>query len=91
MAPRRTEIYRKIWDFVDAIVVALVLAVHIIQYIIQAYYIPTGSMEDTLKVGDHLFVEKITYGPVIPQMIGMNEAGASLLPGSARKSGGAIS
>jgi len=30
MAPRRTLIYKKIWDFVDAIVVALVLAVHII-------------------------------------------------------------
>ncbi|MBP7736940.1 MAG: signal peptidase I [Spirochaetes bacterium] len=73
MAPRRTVLFRKIWDFVDAIVVALVLAVHIIQYIIQAYYIPTGSMEDTLKVGDHLFVEKITYGPVIPQMIGMKK------------------
>lgn len=73
MAPRRTVFYRKIWDFVDAIVVALVLAVHIIQYIIQAYYIPTGSMEDTLKVGDHLFVEKITYGPLIPQMICMKK------------------
>lgn len=73
MAPRRTALYRKLWDFADAIVVALVLAVHIIQYIIQAYYIPTGSMEDTLKVGDHLFVEKITYGPVIPQMIGMKK------------------
>jgi signal peptidase I len=73
MAPRRTVLYRKIWDFIDAIVVALVLAVHIIQYIIQAYYIPTGSMEDTLKVGDHLFVEKITYGPIIPQMICMKK------------------
>ena len=73
MAPRRTALYIKIWDFVDAIVVALVLAVHIIQYIIQAYYIPTGSMEDTLKVGDHLFVEKITYGPIIPQMICMKK------------------
>jgi signal peptidase I len=73
MAPRRTLIYRKIWDFVDAVVVALVLAVHIIQYIVQAYYIPTGSMEDTLKVGDHLFVEKITYGPVIPQMACMKK------------------
>jgi signal peptidase I len=73
MAPRRTAMYRKTWDFIDAIVVALVLAVHIIQYIVQAYYIPTGSMEDTLKVGDHLFVEKITYGPVIPQMLGMKK------------------
>ena len=30
-------------------------------------------MEDTLKVGDHLFVEKITYGPIIPQMLGMDK------------------
>ncbi|HOW82913.1 MAG TPA: signal peptidase I [Spirochaetota bacterium] len=74
MAPKRTKNYRKIWEFVDAVVVALVLAVHIIQYIVQAYYIPTGSMEDTLQIGDHLFVEKITYGPIIPQMFGMEKS-----------------
>ncbi|MCU0847015.1 MAG: signal peptidase I [Spirochaetes bacterium] len=73
MAPRRTSIYRRIWEFIDAITVALVLAVHIIQYIVQAYFIPTGSMEDTLRVGDHLFVEKITYGPIIPKMIFMKK------------------
>jgi signal peptidase I len=73
MAPKRTNMFKKVWDFIDAIVVALVLAVHIIQYVIQAYYIPTGSMEDTLRVGDHLFVEKITYGPIIPQMISMKK------------------
>lgn len=73
LAPRRSYIFAKTWDFIDAIVVALVLAVHIIQFIIQAYYIPTGSMEDTLKVGDHLFVEKITYGPMIPRMICMDK------------------
>ena len=55
MAPGRTALYKKIWEFVDAITVALVLAVHIIQYVIQAYYIPTGSMEETLQIGDHLF------------------------------------
>jgi len=48
-----------------------VLAVHIIQYVVQAYFIPTPSMVETLVVGDHLFVEKITYGPIIPRMIGM--------------------
>jgi len=73
MSPRRTEIFRKVWDFFDAVLVAFILAMHIRQYIIQAYYIPTGSMEDTLQVGDHLLVEKITYGPVIPQMIGMRK------------------
>ncbi len=73
MAEKRTKIYRKIWEFLDAITVALILAVHIIQFVIQAYFIPTASMEDTLLVGDHLFVEKITYGPIIPQMIGMEK------------------
>ena len=71
MAPKRTAVYKKIWEFIDAIVVALVLAVHIIQYVVQAYYIPTPSMVETLKVKDHLFVEKITYGPIIPRMFGM--------------------
>lgn len=71
MAPKRTALYRKVWEFVDAIAVALVLAVHIIQFIVQAYYIPTGSMMDTLLIGDHLFVEKITYGPIIPKMVFM--------------------
>ena len=73
MSPKRTSIFKKTWEFVDAIVVALVLAVHIIQYIIQAYNIPSGSMKDTLQEGDHLFVEKITYGPIIPKMLGMDK------------------
>lgn len=73
MAPGRTSTYRSIWEFMDAIAVALILAVHIIQYVVQAYYIPTGSMEDTLRKGDHLFVEKITYGPIIPQLIFMKK------------------
>lgn len=73
MAPARTAIFRKLWEIVDAVAVALVLAVHIIQYIVQAYYIPTGSMTDTLLVGDHLFVEKFTYGPIIPQMMFMDK------------------
>ncbi len=73
MGPKRTALLKKIWEFIDAIAVALVLAVHIIQYIVQAYYIPTPSMVETLKVKDHLFVEKITYGPIIPKMFGMKE------------------
>ncbi len=72
MSPKRTVLYKKIWEVADAVAVALVLAVHINQYVIQAYEIPTGSMEETLQVGDHLFVEKITYGPSIPKMIGMD-------------------
>ncbi len=72
MKPGRTALLYKVWEMIDAVVVALVLAVHIIQYLVQAYYIPTGSMRDTLLVGDHLFVEKLSYGPVIPEMAFMD-------------------
>jgi signal peptidase I len=71
MAPRRSRLFRKTYEIFDAILVAFILAMHIRQYIVQAYFIPTGSMEDTLQVGDHLLVEKITFGPVVPRMIGM--------------------
>jgi signal peptidase I len=73
LSPKRTLVNKKIWEFLDAIGVALFLAIHIIQFVVQAFFIPTGSMEDTLLVGDHLFVEKITYGPIIPQMVGMKK------------------
>lgn len=74
VASSRTQFFRKIWDFFDALLIAFILAMHIREYIIQAYFIPTGSMEDTLLVGDHLLVEKITYGPVIPRMPGMTKS-----------------
>ena len=71
MAPSRTAVFRKIWEIGDAVVMAMILAVHIIQFVIQNFYIPTGSMENTLMVDDQLFAEKLTYGPRIPQMAGM--------------------
>ncbi|MDY6969394.1 MAG: signal peptidase I [Spirochaetota bacterium] len=73
IAPRRTAFLKKIWDLFDALLVAFILAMHIREFIIQAYYIPTGSMEDTLLVGDHLMVEKITYGPVFPKIFNMEK------------------
>jgi signal peptidase I len=72
-AQNRTLFFKKAYDFFDALLVAFILAMHIREYIIQAYFIPSGSMEDTLLIGDHLLVEKITYGPVIPKMIGMKK------------------
>ncbi len=74
MTPGRSEVFEKVWEFFDAIVMAFILAIHIIQYIIQNYYIPSGSMENTLLINDHLFAEKLTYGPSIPQMYGMNSS-----------------
>ncbi|MBN2400943.1 MAG: signal peptidase I [Spirochaetes bacterium] len=72
-AANRTHLIKKVYDFIDALLVAFILAMHIREYIIQAYFIPSGSMEDTLLIGDHLLVEKITYGPVIPKMMGMEK------------------
>lgn len=72
MSPQRTRMFKKSWEVFDAILVAFILAMHIRQFLVQAYFIPTGSMEDTLQIGDHLLVEKITYGPIVPRMIGMD-------------------
>ena len=60
---RRKSIVR---EYGEAIVVAVALTLVIRTFIIQAFRIPTGSMEDTLLVGDHLFVNKFVYGAKIP-------------------------
>ena len=48
------------------IVVPVVLALIVIQYVVQAFQIPSGSMEDSLKTGDFLLGLKFTYGSPIP-------------------------
>ncbi|MDR0322858.1 MAG: signal peptidase I [Treponema sp.] len=50
-------------DTLEAILWAMGMVLLINQYFIQAYRIPSGSMIDTLNIGDHIFVNKIVYGP----------------------------
>lgn len=54
-------------EWIDAVIFALVAATFIRMFFIEAYTIPTGSMEKTLLVGDYLFVSKVAYGPKIPE------------------------
>jgi signal peptidase I len=56
------RLYYQVMDFLYSVFVALVLAMHIRVYIAENYYIPTGSMEDTLLIGDHILALKFIYG-----------------------------
>jgi signal peptidase I len=50
-------------DWVEAILSAVVIVLLINQFLLQAYQIPSQSMENTLLVGDRIFVNKLIYGP----------------------------
>jgi signal peptidase I len=53
-------------EWTDAIIFAVVAATIIRTFLLEAYTIPTSSMEKSLLVGDYLFVSKITFGPKVP-------------------------
>lgn len=50
-------------DWIEAFLQAAFLVLIINQYLLQAYQIPSGSMIDTLLLGDRIFVNKVVYGP----------------------------
>ncbi|MBW6533664.1 MAG: signal peptidase I [Mariniphaga sp.] len=56
----------KVVEWVDAIIFAVIAATFIRMFFIEAYTIPTSSMEKSLLVGDYLFVSKVAYGPKTP-------------------------
>ncbi|MDH3256694.1 MAG: signal peptidase I [Nitrospinota bacterium] len=56
-------------EYAEALIIALILALLIRTFVIQAFKIPTGSMEPTLLVGDHLLVSKFSYSLHIPNEI----------------------
>lgn len=49
-------------EYTEAIVIALILALFIRTFVVQAFKIPSGSMLETLQIGDHLLVNKFIYG-----------------------------
>ena len=60
---KKKSIFR---EYAEAIIVALVLALFIRTFVVQAFKIPSGSMEPTLEIGDHILVNKFIYGTKIP-------------------------
>jgi signal peptidase I len=60
------DVKSKLREYVEAIVIAVVIAFFIRTFIIQAFKIPSGSMKPTLQIGDHILVTKFIYGIKIP-------------------------
>src|SRR5262245_52445548 len=50
-------------EYLESVVVAVILALFIRTFVVQAFKIPTGSMETNLLIGDHLLVNKLVYSP----------------------------
>jgi signal peptidase I len=54
------------WEWVKSLTIALILFLVVRTFVIEAFRIPTGSMEGTLLVGDFLLVNKAVYGAQVP-------------------------
>ena len=52
-------------EYAESIVIAVILALFVRTWVVQAFKIPTGSMENNLLIGDHLLVNKFVFGPTI--------------------------
>ena len=58
---------KPVWrEWLDAVLFAVIAATIIRVFLVEAYTIPTGSMEGSLLVNDFLFVSKVAYGPRLP-------------------------
>ena len=63
---QRSKTYKTVYEWINAIIFATVVASLVHIFIFQMYVIPTSSMEKSLLIGDYLYVSKVTYGPQMP-------------------------
>jgi signal peptidase I len=59
-------------EYVESILIAVIIALFVRSIFIQAYKIPSGSMEPTLLIGDHLLVNRLSYVVKLPYFLGDN-------------------
>jgi signal peptidase I len=55
-----------LWETVRSLLIVLVAVLCMRTFVLEATVIPTGSMENTILIGDHVFLNKLLYGPQIP-------------------------
>lgn len=60
------KVKSEIREWTESIIIALILALLIRTFIIQAFKIPSGSMIPTFEIGDRIFVSKFIYGAKVP-------------------------
>ena len=68
--PPETVAYRKSTarEYFESICVAVILALFVRTFVVQAFKIPTGSMENNLLIGDHLLVNKFVFAPTATRL-----------------------
>ncbi len=69
MTEKQTKIVsrnEKIYDWIKSIILALIIALFIRAFLVEAFKIPSSSMENTLLVGDHILVNRFIYGVRVP-------------------------
>jgi signal peptidase I len=62
--------YRKstVREYFESICIAVILALFVRTFVVQAFKIPTGSMENNLLIGDHLLVNKFVFAPTVSSL-----------------------
>ncbi len=79
MAPAVAKRKSTVREYAEALGVALLLALVIRTFVVQAFKIPSGSMLPTLEIGDHILVNKFIYGPRLE--IPLTQMSLGQLPG----------
>jgi signal peptidase I len=64
--PAKPEHPESVWDTLRSLLIVLVVVLGIRTFVAEATVIPTASMESTILIGDHVFLNKLLYGPRLP-------------------------